>query len=208
MNAELGIGGHSVPVPSHLCVFNGGVAELRQQQAAFLRPAVESVAEGILLIGAAGVAETLYRYLEADLGVDLSKRREAGLVMLAAGDADADQQLENVLRPIETMVARGAPLVRVVGRTRWGGPDWPLPEDFVWFESRINEALADLPVLLLCAYDFVEMAGSGLVLAGLACHPTILSGDVDVRNELFVSHRRNLQTRMVNFPWLTQVEPI
>lgn len=208
MNVDLGIGGLSVRVPGHLCVFNRGEADLRRQQVAFLRPAVQSEREAILLVGPPGAAETLYRYLEADLAVDLSDRRTAGRIVLAHGDADADQQLENLLGPIEAMVARGADLVRVLGRTRWGGPHWPLPEDFVWFESRLNEAIAELPVVIVCAYDFFEMPGPGLILAGMQSHPSIVSDVLDERNELFEPHARNLQTRMVNFPWLTQVEPV
>ncbi|HEY8861451.1 MAG TPA: hypothetical protein VIN37_05075, partial [Candidatus Limnocylindria bacterium] len=111
MNVKLGIDGRSVPTPGHLCVFNRGTAELRRQQAAFLRPALDSEREGVLFMGPVGVAETLYGYLGTDLGADLSKRREAGLIALAAGDADADQQLENVLQPVETMLERGANLV-------------------------------------------------------------------------------------------------
>jgi len=208
MNVTLGIDGRSVPTPGHLCVFNRGAADLRRQQAAFLRPALDSEREGVLFMGPVGVAETLYGYLGTDLGADLSKRREAGLIVLAAGDADADQQLENLLRPIETMLERGAELVRVFGRTSWGGPEWPLPEDFVWYESRINDAIAKLSVVIVCAYDLFEMPGPGLILAGMQCHPSIVSDVLGERNELFEPHVRNLQTRMVNFPWLTQVEPI
>jgi len=91
---------------------------------------------------------------------------------------------------------------------RWGGPEWPLPEDFVWYESRINDAIAKLSVVVVCAYDLFEMPGPGLILAGLQCHPSIVSDVLGERNELFEPHVRNLQTRMVNFPWLTQVEPI
>jgi len=208
MNVTLGLDDRSVPTPGHLCVFNRGAAELRRQQAAFLRPAIESEREGVVLMGPAGVAETLYGYLGTDLGADLSKRREAGLIALAAGDADADQQLENLVRPIEAMLERGTELVRVFGRTSWGGPEWPLPEDFVWYESRINDAIAKLSVVVVCAYDLFEMPGPGLILAGLQCHPSIVSDVLGERNELFEPHVRNLQTRMVNFPWLTQVEPI
>jgi hypothetical protein len=208
MNVELGIDGRTVAVPSHLCMFDRGDEELRRRQAAFLRPAIHSEREGIVLMGPIGVAERLYRHLEADFGAELSERREAGLIALAAGDADADQQLENVLRPIETMLARGATVVRVLGRTRWGGPDWPLPEDFVWYESRLNDAIAELPAVIVCAYDVFEMPGPGLILAGLQCHPSIVADVLDEHNGLFESHVRNLQTRMVNFPWLTQVEPI
>jgi hypothetical protein len=208
MNVTLGIDGRSVSTPGHLCVFNRGAADLRRQQAAFLRPALESEREGVVLMGPVSVAETLYGYLGTDLGADLSKRREAGLIALAAGDADADQQLENVLRPIEAMLERGATLVRVFGRPRWGGPDWPLPEDFVWYESRLNASTAELPVIIVCAYDIFEMPGPGLILAGIQCHPTVVSDVFDEHNGLFETHIRNLQTRMVNFPWLTQVEPI
>jgi hypothetical protein len=205
MDAKIG-DGRSVRVPSHICVFTRGEAELRRRQAELLRFAVESDDEGILLFGAAGVAETLYRYLEADLGVDLSQRRDSGMIALGAGDPDADQQLENLTRPIEAMLARGATLVRVVGRPQWGGPAWPLPEDFVWFESRINDVTADLRVVIVCAYDVHALPGPCLIHAGLQSHPMILSGTLAEHNELFEPHVRNLQTRMVHFPWLTQVE--
>lgn len=206
MDARIGIDGRSVRVPGHICLYGWGEAELRHLESAFLRPAVESDREGILLFGGTGVAETLYRQVEADLGVDLSRRRDSGLISFGAGDADADQQLENLIRPIEAMTARGATLVRVVGRARWGGPEWPLPEDFVWFESRINDAAADLPVVIVCAYDVFELPGPALILAGLQSHPTIWCGALAEHNRHFEPHVRKLQTRLINLPWLTRVE--
>jgi hypothetical protein len=208
MDAKIGMDGRSVRVPGHICLLTRGEADLRRRQAEFLRIAVESDREGIVLFGGAGVAETLYRVVQADLGADLSERRDSGMIALGAGDADADQQLENLMRPIEAMIARGATLVRIVGRPQWGGPAWPLPEDFVWFESRINSVIADLPVVIVCAYDVYALPGPGLILAGLQSHPTIFDGGLAEHNELFEPHVRNLQTRMVHFPWLTRVEAI
>jgi hypothetical protein len=207
MKAALGLEGRSVDLPSHIAFFNRDEAQLRERQAGLLRPAVEGKREGILFFGPSGAAETLYRHLETDLRIDLSKRREDGLVMLGEGDTDADQQLENVMRPIEAMIARGAKVVRAIGRAQWGGSNWPVPEDFVWFESRLNEALAHLPVLAFCAYDIFEIPGPGLILAGVRSHPSILCGTLGLRNEVFEPHRRHLQLRMVEFPWLTEVEP-
>jgi hypothetical protein len=206
VRAELGIEDRSVKVPSHFCAFDRGEEQLRERQSSFLRLAVEGKRQGILFVGPPGGAETLLRHLEVDLGVDLTKQRESGMIALAEGDADADQMLENILRPIEAMVARGARLVRVVMRAQWGGPQWPEPEDFVWLESRLNDAIADLPVVMCCAYDIFKTPGPALILAGLHSHPSYLCGRFAERNDVFEPHKRHLQTRMVDLPWLAQVE--
>ncbi|MEA2661024.1 MAG: hypothetical protein QOH08_596 [Chloroflexota bacterium] len=206
MKAPIGFEGRSVQLPGHICLFYKSEDELRRRQAAFLRFAVDGKREGIVLMGGTGIAETLYRYLEVDLGVDLSTRRDAGMIALAHGDVDVDEQLENVIRPIEAMIEGGAKLVRLVGRVQWGGPDYAASEDVVWYESKLNDRIAGLPVVLVCAYDIFELPGEALILGGLHSHPQLLCGTFSDRNTLVESTKRHLQLRMAEFPWLTEVD--
>jgi hypothetical protein len=170
----LGIGDAEVEAPSHICLFHDGEAQSRPVRLAFLRPAIEDPRQAMLLYGRKGVAERQLALLEADLGRSLSDEIAASRIYLAAGDPEPDAQLENLIEPIERLLA-GHTFVRIVGTTAWDVTDFPPPEDFLWFESRVTALIADWPVVVLCAYDVSVMPGIALAYGGLQTHPLVLT---------------------------------
>ena len=203
MTTPLGaLGAQVFPFPSHVALFHHGDAELRALALEFLRAGLDRPDEALFCFGEPGVGERLLRDLESDVGRDLSPESRAGRIVVGTADADVDRQLENVLAPLEAFRASGRRLVRFVGIVAWDAPDFPPPEDFLWFESKLNELLAGFPVIALCPYDVVRIPARAIAYGGLETHPFVLSDGGLRLNPQFIPPERYLRERLLQLPWL------
>jgi len=190
------------PVPSHVALLHHGEAELRPAVLEFMREAVDHPDEALLCFGEPGVGERLLRDLEAHVDRDLSADHRAGRIMVGQSDSDVDQQLENFIVPLEAFRRSGFALVRFVGVVAWNVPRFPPPEDFLWFESKMNEVIADLPVIGLCPYDLARIPARAIAYGGLETHPFVLSNGRLRQNPQFIPPDRYLHERLLRLPWL------
>ena len=126
------------PIPSHVAFLHYGESEMRDAVFEFLLAGLERPNEALFCFGEPGVGERLLRYLESRVGRDLSPEYRAGRIVLGTADPDVDRQLENVIAPLEALSTSGFALVRFVGVVAWNVLDFPPPEDFLWFESKLN----------------------------------------------------------------------
>ncbi len=190
------------PVPSHVCLLHHGEAEMRPAVLEFMREAVDRPNEALFCFGEPGVGERLLRDLEGHMGHDFSADRRAGRIMVGEAHSDVDQQLENFIAPLEELRARGFALVRFVGVVAWDVRHFPPPEDFLWFESKMNEVIADLPVIGLCPYDLARIPARGIAYGALETHPFVLCDGVLRENPQFIAPERYLRERLLRLPWL------
>ena len=195
-------GAQTFPVPSHVALLHNGEAELRGAAIPFLRAGLDPPSQGLFCFGEPGVGERLLRALELSVGRDLSPEYRAGRIVVGQSDPDVDRQLENVIAALEAFRASGFTLVRFVGINAWDAPAFPPPEDFLWFESKLNEILSGFPVMGLCPYDLGRMPARAIAYGALETHPLVLSGGVLRENPQFIAPDRYLRDRLVGLPWL------
>jgi hypothetical protein len=188
------------PVPSHVALLHNGEAELRGAAIPFLRAGLDPPSQALFCFGEPGAGERLLRALELNVGRDLSAEYRAGRILVGQADPDVDRQLENVIAPLEALRASGFTLIRFVGIVAWNAPDFPPPEDFLWFESKLNEILTAFPVIGLCPYDLAEMPGRAIAYGALEAHPFVLSDGTLRLNPQFIPPDRYLRERLL--PWL------
>jgi hypothetical protein len=144
----------------------------------------------------------LLRDLERRTGRDLSPDHREGRIVLGKSDPDVDRQLENVIGPLETFRDRGFRVVRFIGIVAWNAPDFPPPEDFLWFESKVTEVLEGSRVICLCPYDIANMPARAIAYGALEAHPFVLSGGKLRANPLFIPPDRYLRDRLLDLPRL------
>jgi DcmR-like sensory protein len=195
-------GAPAFPVPSHVALLHYGESELRDAVLGFLQLGLDRPSEALFCFGEPGVGERLLRNLESRVGRDLSPEYRAGRIVLGTANPDVDRQLENVIAPLEALRASGFALVRFVGIVAWNAPDFPPPEDFLWFESKLNEIISGFPVIGLCPYDLARMPARAIVYGALETHPFVLSGGTLRQNPQFIASDRYLRERLVALPWL------
>jgi hypothetical protein len=202
---DLGFSGQVAPIPSHIGHFHAGDEDLGDH-VAFARSAIADRGSALMLFGPRGAPEAFRRTLEADLGRNLAAERRAGRVVLAYGDADPDQQLQNLLRPLADLTSRGFDRIRVLATVGWDLPDWPAPEDLLWLESRLTAATAAYPVVLLCAYDLTTLPGEALIYGGLETHPVVSFGGRLFATPQPLDLEGFIGSRLARLPWLRPAE--
>lgn len=189
-------------LPWHAALFHSGDSD-RAAQMEFVRPALEQTSETVMLWGAAGVPAQLRRALERHLGRSLDSEVARGKVRLEQGDPDPDAQLRKFARTVRLLAEKGDGIVRVLGQAAWEARSWPAPEDFLWFESVLDDALRGLPVAVLCSYDVTALPGPALLYGGLETHARIALDGRVVPNPFARAPGAFLSERLLRLPWLT-----
>jgi hypothetical protein len=179
-----------------------GEAEMRAIAVEFLLAGLDRPTEALFCFGEPGAGGRLLRDLELRVGRDLTPESDAGRIVLGTADPDVDRQLENVIAPLEAFRASGRTLVRFVGIVAWNAPDFPPPEDFLWFESKLNELMTPFPVIVLCPYDLARMPARAIAYGALETHPFVLSDGALRQNPQFIQPERYLDERLLHLPWL------
>ena len=193
----------ALPIPSHCALLHRGAEELRAAAFAFLRPFLDRENEALFCFGEPSVGEGLVRQLERGAGRDLSADHRAGRIVFGQSDPDVDRQLENVIGPLEDLRAKGFKLVRFIGIVAWDTPSFPPPEDFLWFESKLTDLIAQYPVIALCPYDLLGLPARAIAYGALETHPLLLSDGSLRQNPQFIPSDRYLEERLLRLPWLT-----
>jgi hypothetical protein len=188
------------PVPSHVALLHYGHAELRAAALPFLQAGLDHPSEALFCFGEPGAGERLLRDLELAMGRDFLPELRAGRIVVGRADPDVDRQLENFITPLEVLLASGFTLVRFVGIVAWNAPRFPPPEDFLWFESKVNEFLSGFRAIGLCPYDVAQMPARAIAYGALETHPLVLSGGVLRQNPQFIPPDRYLRERLRGLP--------
>ena len=143
----------------------------------------------------------MLRDLREDLGEPIDAAVRAGRLVVVESVPDPNDYLERIRETLHGLSERHS-VVRGLGRVSWGALGYPLPEDHLWVESRIDEMLGGSRAFLLCSYDATEMPGTGLAFGGLETHPQILMGGRLVASPSFIDPARYVADRLLDLPWL------
>jgi DcmR-like sensory protein len=179
-----------------------GEQELRAAALAFLRPALDRPGEAIFCFGEPSAGERLLQELERTAGRDLSADYRSGRIVVGQPDPDVDQQMENVIAPLEAFSGKGLTLIRFVGIVAWDVPSFPPPEDFLWFESKLTDLIVQYPVTALCPYDLEALPARAIAYGALETHPLVISDGSLRQNPQFIPSDRYLEERLLRLPWL------
>jgi hypothetical protein len=200
---DLGFGGQRVVIPGHIGLFYSGSDDLGVLFD-FLRVALARPDEAVVVFGPQGAPSKFLKAFEKNLGRSLGSEVADRKLVLFEGDTDPDAQLAKLMSAVTTLIEKGAAVVRVLALVAWDAPRFPAPEDFLWLESRLDAALATLPVALICAYDVTSMPGPGLIYAGIESHKLVAIGGKVARNALAVAPEAYLADRLLSLPWLAR----
>ncbi|HET7701175.1 MAG TPA: MEDS domain-containing protein [Candidatus Limnocylindria bacterium] len=186
MKAPLGFGDRTIPVPSHVCLFYYDDTELRSRFG-FLKIGLEAPDEAVVLFGRAERLDQVKAYLASDLGRDLAADHDSGKLVFVGGDRDPDVLLGGIGSALDRLAKRGTKLIRFMGFIGWGDPSWPSDIELLKFEAAVNGAAAKFPVIVVCAYNVVELPGPILMTGGVATHPYTVVGATLCENPHYVT---------------------
>jgi hypothetical protein len=173
-SVHLGFLDRSVPAGSHVCAFYSDSATRDEIVMPFLARGLRSGDRCICVLDSLRPKEVLAR-----LGhhVDLDMSVERGQLQLATpadaylrtGEFDADDMLKYWQEAAAAAEAAEYGLARVAGEMP-RELDTDSRRQFMRYEARLNEIVANLPQLILCLYD-LRLSGAEILMDVLRTHP-------------------------------------
>ena len=185
MRAPLGLGDRDVPVPSHICLFYRDDEELRDRLR-FLTLGLEDPRQACVIFGKFDRLSVVLGYLAEDSGRDIEADIGAERLVLIDGLSTGDATLAQIGMTLDRLVANGVTLIRFLGFIAWGDASWPPEDDLLAFEAKVNMAVAQYPVIIMCSYKMDALSGPILIRGGIETHPLTLLGDRICENPHFV----------------------
>jgi formate hydrogenlyase transcriptional activator len=165
---SVGFGDEQVPLHSHLAYFWESDKEFADA-VAFLEAGLRGE-DHCVIFGHQEANETVCKILKSS-GFDVDALVAGERLSVLNGQSSGDQILQIIAADFERALARGAPLVRLLGNIGWGKADWPDDMDLLAFESKITAAAANFPSVILCLYDAASVPASIIRHGALETHP-------------------------------------
>ena len=181
---DLGFGGESLPVGSHVCWYYSGEGQLRETLQ-FIRLGLQREDEFCVLFADESRLAGLLGWLAEDLGENPARLVEGGRLALIDGAPTLAGLLEKIGGRLDRAVAEGYRVIRFLGFIAWGSPGWPDEETLLEFESRVNNVVTAYPAVIVCTYGVPTLAGRGLIYGGLLTHPISIIGGRVIRDSPF-----------------------
>lgn len=138
-----------------------------------------------VIFGHAEANEKVCRILELN-GFNVEKLSAAERLVVLGGSAQVDGMLAELSRTCARGLARGAPLIRILGNIGWNRPGWPEEKNLLAFEARVTEAIKQFPCVVLCMYDTARLPGTVVRHGGFECHPQVFLGGNAAANPHYV----------------------
>lgn len=123
----------------------------------------------------------------AKRGRDVEGLTRQGRLTVLGGQPSGEAMLAEIGAAFQKALAAGAPLLRLLGNLGWGRPGWPNDDAILEFESTVNQALRDLPAIVVCMYDVAALPGRIILRGGFETHPLTVCDEL-LENPHHVPH--------------------
>jgi PAS domain S-box-containing protein len=94
-------------------------------------------------------------------------------ITIVGGDPSGEKILGMIRAAFQQALARGAPLIRLLGNIGWGKPGWPGDYDLLAVEAKVTAAAKEFPCVVLCMYDVGALPGLVIRPGAYGTHPLI-----------------------------------
>jgi len=186
-SVHLGFFDRSIPAGSHICAFYSDSATRDEIVMPFLAHGLRTGDKCICVLASLGPKEVLARLSHH---VDLDRSVERGQLELAT---PADAYLRTGKFDVDDMLKfwQEAATAADYGFARAAGEmprelDADSRREFMRYEARLTEFVADLPELILCLYD-LRLSGAEILMDVLRTHPLAVVDGVLHDNPYHVS---------------------
>ena len=189
-SVQLGLSDRSVPAGSHICAFYSDSVTRDQTVMPFLAQGLRTGDKCICVMSSLSPEDVLTR-----LGhhVDLDRSVERGQLELATpadaylrtGQFDADDMLDFWKETATAAEAADYGFARAAGEMP-RELDADGRRQFMRYEARLTECVAELPEVILCLYD-LRLSGAEVLMDVLRTHPLAVVDGVVHDNPYYVS---------------------
>jgi DNA-binding CsgD family transcriptional regulator len=176
---SLGIPGVGAVSPgTHFCALYSGPAERDRLLFPFLEEGLRHGDKCLCLIDdlepalvrdlAVGQPGPEYTRRSAQLDVE-----RASDAYLRSGEFSVDDMMSFLFENVDAAIEDKFDLLRAAGEMSWVLPGPPGWEDLFLYESALNDAVEQMPAILMCLYD-LQKFGADMLVEVLRTHPKVL----------------------------------
>jgi DNA-binding CsgD family transcriptional regulator len=188
---SLGIPGvGSVSPGTHFCALYSGLAERDRLLFPFIEEGLRHGDKCLCLID--DMEPALVRDLALGQPGPEYPRRSAQLDVeraadsyLRAGEFSVEDMMSFLSESIDAAMADDFDLLRAAGEMSWVLPGPPGWEDLFHYESALNNAVEEMPAILMCLYD-LQKFGAQMLVEVLRTHPTVLLDRTVIDNPYYL----------------------
>ena len=176
-SVQLGLFDRSVPTGTHICVFYSDPATRDEVVMPFLAQGLRTGEKCISVLASLGPKEVLARlghHLDRDLSVEGGQLELAtpADAYLRTGKFAPDDMFTFWKETATAAEAADYGIARAVGEMP-RELDADGRQQFIRYEARLTEFIADLPALILCLYD-LRLSGGEVLMDVLRTHPVVV----------------------------------
>ena len=111
---------------------------------------------------------------------------------LRHGRFDKDAMLALIQEALKAGTALGFPLTRMIAHAESALEDWASANDWIEYETRLNDVLPGYDDPVICTYD-ANLLSAAIAVDILRTHPVAIIGGLLHENPFFVPPRKLLQ---------------
>ncbi len=185
----------------HVCAFFNSAEEEYDTLLPFVRDGLERGERAYHILPSQYREEHLERLRSAGIDVIAAQRRRQLEVAtpqetyLRGGRFDQDAMLILIQEALENGPTLGFPLTRLIAHAEtvlWHPEDWSTVNEWIEYETRLNDVLPRFDDPVICTYDANLLSGS-IVVDILRTHPVAIIGGLLYENPFFVPPQQFLR---------------
>ncbi len=188
---SLGLPGVGTVSPgTHFCALYSGPAERDRLLFPFLEEGLRHGDKCLCLVD--GVEPELVRDLAVGQPGPESTRRSTQLDVERASDAylrtgefSVDDMMSFLFESVDAVIGDEFDLLRAAGEMSWVLPGPPGWGDLFLYESAVNNAVVQMPAILMCLYD-LQKFGAEMLVEVLRTHPKVLLDRTVIDNPYYM----------------------
>jgi hypothetical protein len=190
-----GLPGVALERGDHICAFHFGEAERDEIVLPYLRAGLVAGDKCVCVVDQTAPSEIVAGLVEHEGSLDVDTCvRSRQLEVLGVDDAylrggafSTAEMLAFFRQAVGTAITTdGYDFARITGEARWVFRDPPGAEEFIEYESELNDFVPEFPQAVLCLYDLAHFGGTTLVDV-LRTHPKLLLGGLIIENPHYLT---------------------
>lgn len=200
------LGNATLGAHRHVCAFFDSADEEYRVLLPFIQEGLQRGEKVFHIVDSRLREEHLWRLQAA--GIDTAAAEQRGQLelrdwhetYLRGGRFDQEELLGVMGDVFKIGREQGYSLTRVLDHAEWSGEDWPGADDFLEYESRLNQLVPPSIDPIIWLYDLTKIGGR-IVIDVMRTHPLVILGGILQENPFFVPPEeflRELRDRKAN----------
>jgi hypothetical protein len=186
---DMGVPGVQLDPGDHVCAFYFGTAERDKVLIPFLQAGLQGGDKCIAVFDYPEPKEMVARLgddAQSCVTTHQLELKKSAETYLQTGSFSAAQMVDYYEEFVSAAIDDGYPFARVTGEAGWVLDGPPGADEFIEYESQLNDFAPRYPQVIMCLYD-LERFGGGMIVDVLKTHKKLLLGGLVLDNPHYLT---------------------